>query len=259
MSERVLIADHDVRTREFLYELISEVGYGVLTVPVGNEVLVRMKKERPALVILDDTPGEYSGINLARKIREFDKDIRIILLGEDPKPEKMLAQLNEARITTYLKKDFQDPKVITIILSILKQESYLKPSADKKWGNILIVDDEPDNREMLANFLIKRGFSADTAISGEECIEKVRQKNFDVVLLDITMDGMDGILTLKCIKEYNTKIKVIMVTALQSQGLIEEARGFGASDYIVKPFNLGLLESSILSLILTGKDQQKSS
>lgn len=253
MIDRVLIVDEDVHVRDFLYELISEVGCGVLTAPTGRDGLDRLKKERPGLIIIDDTPGEFSGILLAKKIREFDKDIKLIMLGVDPKPEALASQIKEANISAYLKKDFQDPAVIKNLLSVLKQERFLKPKIDIKWGSVLIVDDEIETRELTGNFLQKQGFDIETAASGEECLERMKQKPFDIVLLDITMDGMDGLLTLKRIKDAHSLAKVVMVTALQNKEALAQAREYGASDYITKPFNLGYLESTLLSLLLTRK------
>lgn len=110
MLERVFIVDEDVRIRDLLYEMISEVGYGALTIPTGKELIERLKKERPSLIIIDDTLGEYSGFVLARKVREFDKDIKIIVLGIDPNIDTFSSLVKETGIAAYLKKIFKTPK-----------------------------------------------------------------------------------------------------------------------------------------------------
>jgi DNA-binding response OmpR family regulator len=258
MLERVLIVDEDVKVRDFLYEVMTEVGFRALTVPTGSEGLERLKKERPVLVIIDDVPGEFSGIPLAKKIRSFDKDIRIIMLGLKPKVLDLKDQIAEANISAYLSKDFQDPTVIKTIISVVKLDSGAKAQTEKIWGRVLIVDDEYESREMVGNYLRRRGFETDSASSGEECIEKLRMESFDVVVLDVTMNGMDGLLTLKRIKDANPNVFVIMATALGNKDVISQAQSMGASDYIIKPFNLGLLESSLLSLLLTKKIEKKS-
>ncbi len=258
MLERVLIVHEDVYVREFLYELISEVGFNVLTLPSGSEVLERLKKERPVLVIISDTLGEFSGVSLAKKIREFDKDLRIVLMGNPDEASGLKSEIDALTVSAYLNKNFDDPQVIKSIFSLLRQESTIKPLPEKKWGSVLIVDDEPEGREMVGNYLRRRGFETDSASSGEECIEKVKSKNFDVVILDITMGGMDGLLTLKRVKDVNAGIKVIMATALQDQGIVAQVMTMGASDYIIKPFNLSTLESMLLSLLMIGKFAKKT-
>lgn len=251
MLDKVFIVDEDIRIRDLLYEMISEVGYGAITIPTGKELIERLKKERPSLIIIDDIPGEYSGFVLAKRVREFDKDIKIIVLGIDPHIDTFSSLIKETGISAYLKKDFQNPEVIKRIFSVLKEERLLKPFSEKKMGSILIVDDEVESRQTVENFLSRRGFDIDTASSGEECLEKVRQRKFDIVLLDITMTGMDGLLTLKRIKDIDPKNKVVMVSALANQHILEEAKSLGASDYIIKPFNFGTLEASLLSIRLT--------
>jgi len=253
MVDRVFILDEDVQVRSFLYDLISDVGFGVLTLPTGRELLELLKKERPFLLIIADTPGEYSGFSLVKKIREFDKDIKIILLGNESETPAQTNLIEETAVTSYLKKDFQNSDTIKKILIVLRQESFIKPHSDKRWGRVLVVDDEYESRVTVGDFLSRRGFEVYTASSGEECLEKIKQGPFDIVLLDITMGGMDGLLTLKHILDYNDEAKVIMVTALQNVNTFSQAKAMGAVDYIIKPFNFGTLEATLLSVLLAGK------
>lgn len=252
MMERVFIFDEDIKTRDFLYELISEIGWGVLTVASGSSILDLLKNERPGLIIISEQEGDFCGFSLVKKIREFDKDVKIIVFSSPsanacPDP---ITFAEEKNISAYLPKNFEDPETIKKIISVLNQESYVKPEGVSKRGKILVVDDEFEGRETIANFLRRRGFTTDTASSGEECLEKIKQGFFDLVLLDITLSGMDGMLTLRHIKEINPKIKVVMTTGLANPQVIEQARALGASDYLVKPFNFGALEAALVSLIM---------
>lgn len=258
MLDRVLIVDEDVKVRGFLYELFTQVGLNALTLPAASEALEFLKKERPVLVVIGYTPGEYICLSLAKKIRSLDKETKIIVLGCSKIKECDVSEIEEAGITASLDKNFDDPQVLKTILSIVKQETAIKPLPEQKWGRVLIVDDEQDTREMVSNFLRRKGFVTETATSGEEAIEKVRALDFDVVVLDITMGGMDGLLTLKHIKEAKPQVKVIMATALQSKDLVTQALVIGASDYITKPFNLAILESTLLSFLVGEKIAKKS-
>lgn len=254
MDERVIIVEEDVRIRELLYELISDVGYDAQTVATGSIALERLKKERPACIIINDGEKEDCGLQLARKIRNFDKEIKIIMLGNHPENENIKSDLEELGVMAYLKDDFREPENIKKILMALKSERVLKPDVEQIRGRVLVVDDEPESCRMIGNFLRRRGFEVEVAYSGEECLAKMPQSNFDIVLLDITMKNMDGLLTLKRIKEINPKVKVVMVTALANNDVFSQAKTFGASDYIVKPFDFSMLESSLLTIFLSRKD-----
>jgi DNA-binding response OmpR family regulator len=101
---------------------------------------------------------------------------------------------------------------------------------------ILIVDDEKNIRLTLSVTLESTEMQVDTAINGEEALEKIGQKEYDLMLLDIKMPGMDGIAVLAESRKIRANMPVIMITA---HGTIEnavEAMKLGAVDFIQKPF-----------------------
>ena len=110
---------------------------------------------------------------------------------------------------------------------------------------ILVVDDEHDICDFVRNFFQERGFEVFTALSGEDALIVAKKENPGAILLDIKMKGMDGIATLKHLKEMNRELKIIMVTALEDQDRIDEAWRLGASDYITKPLMLDYLEQAV--------------
>jgi two-component system response regulator (stage 0 sporulation protein F) len=110
------------------------------------------------------------------------------------------------------------------------------------------VDDEVDVREFAANFFRRRKVEAVTASSGEEALAILEKEAPEVVLLDIQMSGIDGIETLRRIKQRNKDIKVIMVTGRKpdDEGACEKCRSLGALTYVHKPLELDELESVVL-------------
>lgn len=118
-------------------------------------------------------------------------------------------------------------------------------------SKLLIVDDEEDVREFAANFFRKRKIEVTTASSGEEALEAVKLQAPDLILLDIKMEGIDGIETLKRLKEINNNLKVIMVTGRKPEddASFEKCNQLGAADYIHKPLELDELEKVVLKAI----------
>jgi len=110
---------------------------------------------------------------------------------------------------------------------------------------LLIVDDEVEICEFLKSFFEDRDFKVVTAYDGAKAFEQVALFKPEVVLLDIQMPGMDGLQTLKKIKSVYPKVKVIMVTAVETQEKIEEAMRLGADNYITKPLSLEYLEKDV--------------
>lgn len=110
---------------------------------------------------------------------------------------------------------------------------------------ILIVDDEHDICDFVKNFFQDRGYNVLTASGGEEALEIAKKEKPELILLDIKMKGMDGIATLRHLKEMDKKQRVIMVTALEDRDKIDEACKLGACDYITKPLMLDYLEQAV--------------
>jgi len=117
---------------------------------------------------------------------------------------------------------------------------------------LLIVDDEIDIREFAKNFFRKRRIDVLTASGGSEAISLVDSQRPDLVLLDIRMEEMTGIEVLRKIRELGGEIKVIMVTGVEEEETISEAKKLGVVGYIHKPLVLEELEKIVLKE-LTGK------
>lgn len=103
---------------------------------------------------------------------------------------------------------------------------------------VLIVDDEDDFRETIIKRLKNRKLQADGAESGHKALDLLKTQDFDVVILDVKMPGMDGIETLKEIKIRKPKTEVIMLTGHASVESGIQGMQLGAFDYVMKPVPL---------------------
>jgi two-component system OmpR family response regulator len=111
---------------------------------------------------------------------------------------------------------------------------------------ILVVDDETTIRNLLKEFLSRKGYDVYTAPDGRTAIAEVKEIRPHIVLLDIMMPGMGGIDTLKEIRKIDPRVGVIMVTGISDEELGKRAIALGACDYITKPLNFDYLESALL-------------
>jgi len=102
---------------------------------------------------------------------------------------------------------------------------------------IMLVDDAAFMRMMIKDVLSKNGFEiCGEAENGAKAIEKFKEVDPDLVIMDITMPEVDGIQAVKEIKKMNSAAKVIMCSAMGQQAMVIEAIQAGAKDFIVKPF-----------------------
>ncbi len=122
---------------------------------------------------------------------------------------------------------------------------------EEPMGNtkILIVDDELIMRESLAGWLVRDGHHVETVASGEKALEAIGVTRFDILLVDIKMEGMNGLEVLRRIKETDPDTAVVMITAYGSIPSAIEAMKNGAYDYLLKPFDpneLGVIIEKIV-------------
>jgi len=110
---------------------------------------------------------------------------------------------------------------------------------------ILIVDDELGIRELFYDLFSRKGYKTLTAPGGEGAIEIVNKEKPDLVLLDIKMPKLDGIETLKKIRKFDSKIKVVMLTALEHADLERQARLSGASGFLRKSLALDVISRAV--------------
>jgi two-component system, cell cycle response regulator len=103
-------------------------------------------------------------------------------------------------------------------------------------GKVLIVDDEPDTQEIIRRLLQFEGFEVFTAFTGEEGVNRVEEEHPEVVLLDISLPGMDGNEALRRIKKIKPIPSVVMLTAFATVENAIQALKEGASDFVKKPF-----------------------
>ena len=110
---------------------------------------------------------------------------------------------------------------------------------------ILVVDDESEICDFLKAFFEDRSYEVVTVNSGEAAMKQIEKIQPHVVLLDIHMPGVDGVVVLRQIKAKYPKMKVIMVTAIETRDKIEECLRLGADNYITKPLSLEYLENDV--------------
>lgn len=113
---------------------------------------------------------------------------------------------------------------------------------------LLIVEDEKQICDMVAKSLYADGYEVDTCYDGKEALECILSENYDLIVLDLNLPGMDGMELLKELRKYNDETKVLILSARGQIADKVEGLDAGANDYMEKPFHLQELEARIRSL-----------
>ena len=127
----------------------------------------------------------------------------------------------------------------------------MENSAPANENKILIVDDDKNVRSFLERYLKQKGYSQIQSVeNGLEALKVIQEENIKLVLLDIRLPDMNGVEVLRKIKNLNKNISVIMITAFPEEATTKEALQVGACDYIIKPFDLAYLKSTVHDKII---------
>ena len=118
---------------------------------------------------------------------------------------------------------------------------------------VLIVDDDVSVQTMLYNIIKSNGINADTASSGETALEMIKKNTYDVILLDINMNGMDGFQVITTLRNNGIKTPIIVVSGRKEDYDTLYGLDIGADDYVTKPFNPIILGAKVKAMIRRSK------
>lgn len=121
---------------------------------------------------------------------------------------------------------------------------------------VLIVEDEPSIVTLLQYNLKQHHFKIDVASNGLEAIQKVNQKSYDLIILDVMLPEIDGIQVCKYIRNEQALTPILMITALNQEEDMIKGLNSGADDYMTKPFSPRELVARIQALLRRAKAQQ---
>jgi CheY-like chemotaxis protein len=255
-QRRILLVDDEPEVLAILSEYLGEQGFTVHTVMNGHEALLEAKRWTPTAVVLDLLMPKLGGLEALDRIRQINPGIVVILISGQSRALDLLTTA-EVRVAGVFPKPLNLPELLATLVqagvSPIRRRPQPAHTARNAYesaqvpASIVVVDDEPDVREVLAEYLEIKGFDVRQAASGEEALEKVGESCPDVVLLDLGLPGLSGIETLRRLKIAGPRSCVIVVSGNQDLELAQTARTMGAAEYVPKPVDFGYLES-ILSI-----------
>ena len=252
----MLICDDDTALRELVYDALSSQGHQVLAASSGPQLFELLKTQRADLILLDVSMGKTPGVELAKKLRSLDDGVPIVMLRAPADPELTPDDQECIRCQAVLVKEPQAAFVSALAQQVAKVGSPSAKSGALKGSGVratvMLVDDDDAARRMTKLIFEGQGLRVIEASSGEAALKTLEQEKPHVVLLDLTMPGMDGLMTLRKIKTAHPNIPVVMVSARGESDTVREALRAGAYDYVTKPFSIDYLESTVLTKLLIG-------
>ena len=270
-ARRVVIADDEEEIRDLLAEYLQTHGWETFRAANGLEALLHVKQQRPAAVVLDLNMPRLGGIDALKRIRAFDAAIAVVVVSANA-DDNMRTQaealgakaildkpLDLAQLLAALGGDDRAaaPKVAAVeapAASAVKAPAASAAEAPAKSApvgppprrrSVLVVDDDPDVRGVLEEFLVLKGYHVRASPDGAAAVRELAASAPGVVLLDIEMPGLSGVDALPTIRAMAPATAVIMVSGTVNVELAKRALAAGAFDYVTKPVDLPRLLESI--------------
>lgn len=222
-------------------------------VEAGKFAIEKLREKMlPALTQIETLCGRCEALALAESAKLALDDLGKIRTATERLHRKLSATLIEQATTD----PFGIGRYAESALSRSPTENPdLKNSQAHAVGHLLVVDDDRINREMIGRRLRHMGFKVAVAEDGMVALEKIREQEFDLVLLDVMMPKLDGFATLDRIKSHPkwAHIPVIMLSALDDPDTTARCISAGAEDYVPKPFKSVVLRARIEASLLKKK------
>ena len=235
-------ADHD-RLIQIVTNLVQNA---VKFTPVGGSVIVTVSQENQTLArvsVCDTGPGIPQGF----LDQIFDPFFRVKQarsgtkgLGLGLSIVRTLVELQGGAIVA--RSEPGQGAELTFTVPLLPTIAMPLGSASPDAPRILVVDDDPDIRQLLQDRLRAKGYRAQSAADGVQALEAVRAETFEGMILDIGLPSMDGMDVLRQIRKWDQQIPIVMVTASGSKDLAVRAISMGAQAYLLKPFDVDELQ-----------------
>ena len=248
-GRRMLVVDDNETNRRILREMLAAEGINVDEVSTAAEGLEALRRVRYDLAILDVQMPDMDGFQLATAVRGDKKIKRQNLLmltsaGQRGDGERC----RELGIRGYLTKPISRSDLLEALGTVLAGSSDETGAAEvitrhtiaesRATLRVLLAEDNPVNQQVAVAMLVKRGHEVHVSSNGREAVDAVKERDYDVVLMDVQMPEMDGFEATHAIRALpkGKDLPIIGLTAHALSGERERCISHGMTDYLAKPF-----------------------
>jgi two-component system, NtrC family, response regulator HydG len=237
---RILVVDDQPGMRLTLKGILKKKGYEVAIAEDGLQAVEMARKTEYRVIFMDIKMPGISGVEAFVRIKQFSPKATVIMMTAFAMEDEIKRAIQEGAYAV-LYKPLDIEKILRVVSESLEKQTL-----------ILLVDDRVEDRNLFRVILEKRGYSVTEVESGEECIKLIKEKRFQVILLDIKLPGIDGVETLKEIKSVRPDVAVIMVTAYSENELVEQAMQGGSLAFLKKPLDIQKLIETVNDCLKPG-------
>ncbi len=226
MRGHILVVDDDPDIRLTLRGVLEDEGYNVVTVEDGLKAIDEVKSRPFSLVLMDVVMPGLGGVAAMQEMEKVRPTTVIIMTGHVHE-EDLLQEAKRLGARAVVYKPLNIPELLKLI----------KDTIAKKNPHLLVVDDEDNICKILSEILEDAGYRVETAMDGQEAIERVKQSDYSLILMDVKLPGINGFTALKEIKKIRPQIPIVLFTGYKIKNFMERSKDCGARATMYKPFN----------------------
>jgi DNA-binding response OmpR family regulator len=254
----VLIVDDERLMRDLLQDLLTRHGHQVLTAESGPAALELFQAHRPRVTLLDLNMPGMDGLTVLKRLRAIDGHAAVVVLTGGG-TEQLENQARQLGVTDFLKKGFSPEVILASLQRLLQTPAQLLPTSVRSAHpgapasqSLLVVEDEANSRELIAQFLTKKGYRVRTAADGAQAFRAVQEEPPQLIVLDLYMPEMNGVEVLRRLRAQGFRGNIIVLTGSQDEDLLRQALELGSVDVLNKPVEVERLGLAIdIGLALT--------
>ena len=251
-GKRILLVDDEVPDREPVRRYLDPFNVIIDEAGNGQEALDMLSKKHYDVVLMNLSMPVMNGYEATEAIRlgkagAMSKNVPVI--GHTAVPTYIArGKTKKVGMQGFISKPVAEPELINLLAAILNGE-YSIEKTDFSGINVMLVDDSSFNRHVLRSILEKHNIDIVEAVSGKKALEKLKQDDCHLILMDIQMPELDGIETTRFIRKNgfgrNQNVTIIGLSGESGEEEIESALAAGMNDYLLKPVDSAVLMSKI--------------
>ena len=266
MGRKVLLVDDEPIFREPIAEILREDGFFVKEESKAQDAVNTFKKQNYDLLITDMVMPGMNGVQLIKAIHKISPAMEAVVIsayGTDATKDK----LNQLGAYGYLDKPVMKERLLSVTHDAIKSNRVIRLGFEKKEPDVqfsrervLIADDDSMIRDIVAEVLKEKRYKVTSVNNGSDAFESIMVNDYDLVILDINMPKMDGIETVRAIREQDIHTFILLISGEAESEEVKEALNLGADKFLPKPFSpeklVKLIEGIDFKKIKRKKEEQ---
>ncbi len=225
---KILIVDDDKGFCVSMTDILEAKGYEVESENSGEAAIAKVKEESFDVILMDIKMPAMNGVEAFKQIKKISPKTAVIMITAYSLEDLIKEALQEGAFGV-LRKPLDIDKLVEQI-GLAKERGML----------ILITDDDPNTRETFKDVLEAKGYKVSTATTGEEAIERSKERPSDILFMDMKLSALNGLEAYLAIKEINPRVIAVIITGYyeETKDLVDKALEKGVYTFLQKPLDM---------------------